>query len=101
MMSLGGFLSRGVPPPTLMQPGSTIAYNYMHRGYRHHHPIQFHHHHYGGLGGIDPACLAKYEPAWGADFDRLSKGGAQQAAFNKSGELPPATPDPSQLMFKQ
>ena len=86
------FLSRG----PLAQPGSTIAYNqlgYMHRGY----PIPPFHplHGYGG-GGIDPACLAKYEPAWGTDFDRISKG--QPPAF-KSGELPPATPDPSQ-MFK-
>ena len=62
------FLTRG----PLAQPGSTIAYNqlsYMPRGY----PIpQFHPLH--GYGGGDPACLAKYEPAWGTDFDRLSKG---------------------------
>lgn len=44
---------------------------------------------------IDPACHAKYELAWGADYDRINKG---QPSF-KAGELPPATPDTS-MMFK-
>ena len=54
-----------------------------------HPPLGFPHH------SIDPACLTKYELAWGADYDRLNKG--QQPL--KSGELPPATPDTS-MMFK-
>jgi len=45
--------------------------------------------------GFDPACLAKYEPAWGHDNDRLK----QSHVVLKSGELPPATPDTS-MMFK-
>lgn len=49
-----------------------------------------------GFGSIDPACLTKYEPAWGADYERLSK---TQSVY-KAGELPPATPDPS-AMFKE
>ena len=72
-----------VPPPHL---------GYMSRGYpmhMYHPPLGFHHH------SIDPACLTKYELAWGADYDRLNKG--QQPL--KSGELPPATPDTS-MMFK-
>ena len=42
-----------------------------------------------GLGAIDPACHAKYDLAWGQD----------KPPNFKAGELPPATPDPSQ-MFK-
>mmetsp|Transcript_29638 Transcript_29638/g.39414 ORF Transcript_29638/g.39414 Transcript_29638/m.39414 type:complete len:117 (-) Transcript_29638:1254-1604(-) len=67
---------------------------YMSRGYPMHHqfhPLNGFHHH----GSIDPACLTKYELAWGVDPDRLTKG---YPAF-KSGELPPATPDTS-MMFK-
>ena len=71
-----------IPPPPM---------GYMSRGYpmNMYHPHLGYHHH-----NIDPACLAKYEPAWGADYDRFNKG----SAF-KSGELPPATPDTS-MMFK-
>ena len=48
-----------------------------------------------GFGAaIDPACHAKYELAWGPDL--MGKG---PPGF-KAGELPPATPDPSQ-MFKE
>lgn len=42
---------------------------------------------------MDSAALHRYDLAWGADIDRLNKG---QTTF-KSGELPPATPDPSNL----
>lgn len=44
-----------------------------------------------GLGSTDPACHAKYDLAWGNDLDRMGKG---STAYNKAGELPPATPDP-------
>ena len=69
--SLGGFMPRGFPMHSF-------------------HPIH-------GLNhpNIDPACNAKYELAWGADYERLNKGGP---TF-KAGELPPATPDTS-MMFK-
>ena len=63
------FLNRG----HLAQPGSTLAYGqfgFMHRGG---YPVPYHYPLHGyGPTGLD-ACLAKYEPAWGADFDRISK----------------------------
>ena len=67
--SMGYHLPRGYPP-----------YPY--------HPLQ------GFAAGIDPACISKYEPAWGADYDRFSKANP----IYKSGELPPATPNPDQLI---
>ena len=67
--------------------GNAIPYaglsNYMPRGFPMHHLPQ-------GYGAIDPACHAKYEPAWGI---------AGPPVF-KAGELPPATPDPHQ-MFRE
>lgn len=48
------------------------------------------------MGSMEPACHARYEFAWGQDYDRLGK---VQPVLNR-GELPPATPDPSQ-MFKE
>ena len=70
--------------------GSAIPYGglgtYMQRGFPMHHLAS-------GFGAIDPACHAKYELAWGPDLDRLAKG----PPVFKAGELPPATPDPSQM----
>ena len=59
---------------------------YIPRGF----PIHPVYHPMHGYGAIDPACDAKYALAWGPDYDRMGK----SLATLKSGELPPATPDP-------
>lgn len=87
-------LGLGRFPPHFRFPGQPPHFGYMPQGYPMH-PYHHHPHLQGFHHNIDPACLTKYELAWGADYDRLNKG---QNAF-KSGELPPATPDTS-MLFK-